>query len=73
MDRGAFRTPSLRDVARTAPYMHDGSLRTLEEVIDVYNRGGGPNPYLDGQIKLLGLTRQEKKDLVAFLRSLTGR
>lgn len=71
-DRGAFRTPSLRDVARTAPYMHDGSLQTLGEVIDVYDRGGRPNPYLDGLLKPLGLTRGEKKDLVAFLKSLTG-
>ena len=72
LDRGAFRTPSLRNAERTAPYMHNGSLRTLEAVIDVYNRGGGPNPNLDGQIKPLALTRQEKKDLVAFLKSLTG-
>jgi cytochrome c peroxidase len=67
-DRGSFRTPSLRDSVRTAPYMHDGSLKTLEEVIEHYDRGGGPNPQLDEEIFPLKLTAQEKRDLVAFLR-----
>ncbi len=72
-DRGAFRTPSLRDVALTAPYMHDGSLRTLKEVVDFYVGGGNGNDHLDPQIKpLTHLTRQERSDLVAFLTSLTG-
>ena len=72
-DKGAFKTPTLRDVALTAPYMHDGSLKTLEEVIEFYNKGGIKNPYLDKEIKPLNLTEQEKKDLVAFLKALTGR
>jgi cytochrome c peroxidase len=71
-DRGRFRTPSLRDVELTAPYMHDGSVRTLEEVVEFYDRGGGQNPSLDHRIRPLGLTPQERADLVAFLRALTG-
>jgi cytochrome c peroxidase len=71
-DRGRFKTPTLRNVALTAPYMHDGSLATLEEVVDSYNRGGGKNPYLDGAIAPLGLSAEEKKDLVAFLKALSG-
>ncbi|HYO84791.1 MAG TPA: cytochrome c peroxidase [Bryobacteraceae bacterium] len=72
-DRGAFRTPSLRNVAVTAPYMHDGSLKTLKEVVDFYVGGGSSNPYLDAQIKpLTHLTKQERADLVEFLLSLTG-
>jgi cytochrome c peroxidase len=72
-DRGAFRTPSLRNVALTAPYMHDGSLKTLKEVVDFYVRGGNANPNLDTQIKPLHfLTGQELADLVAFLESLNG-
>ena len=71
-DRGAFKTPSLRNVALTAPYMHDGSQKTLEEVVAFYDKGGEKNPYLDGGIVPLGLTEQEKNDLVEFLRSLTG-
>jgi cytochrome c peroxidase len=72
-DKGAFRTPSLRNVALTAPYMHDGSLKTLKEVVDFYIGGGSSNPHLDPQIKpLTHLTRQEREDLVAFLESLTG-
>lgn len=72
-ERGAFRTPTLRDVARTAPYMHDGSLPTLEAVVEFYDRGGTPNPDLDAAIVPLRLSAADKKDLVAFLRSLTGR
>ena len=52
--------------------MHDGSIATLEEVIDFYDRGGEPNPWLDPKMKPLGLTDDEKQDLVAFLRALTG-
>ena len=71
--RGAFKTPTLREVARTAPYMHDGSFATLAEVIDFYDRGGAPNPRLDPQLKPLTLAAAEKQDLVAFLRSLSGK
>lgn len=71
--RGAFRTPSLRHVSRTAPYMHDGSLSTLAEVVGFYDRGAGPNPDLDGLIRPLGLTAGERRDLLAFLEALTGR
>jgi cytochrome c peroxidase len=69
---GAFRTPSLREAARTAPYMHDGSLRTLEEVIEFYDRGGNPNPHLDPELRPLRLSPTEKQALLAFLRSLSG-
>jgi cytochrome c peroxidase len=71
-DRWKFRTPSLRNVALTAPYMHDGSLTTLEEVVEFYDRGGIPNPTLDPKIRPLGLSPTEKKALVSFLRSLTS-
>jgi cytochrome c peroxidase len=69
-DRHAFRTPSLRNVARTAPYMHDGSLATLDDVVAFYDRGGGD---LEGKSPLLaplGLTGDDKRALVAFLRTL---
>lgn len=69
---GSFKTPTLREVARTAPYMHDGSLATLEEVVDFYDRGGNRNPFLDRELRPLGLTGLEKRALVAFLRSLSG-
>jgi cytochrome c peroxidase len=69
---GAFKTPTLREIARTAPYMHDGSLRRLEDVIDFYERGGQPNPHLDAEIRPLRLTPEEKRALVAFLRTLSG-
>ena len=71
-DRGGFKTPSLRNVALTAPYMHDGSVTTLQEVIGHYVRGGTANPLLDPEIKPLTLTGEEKRNLIAFLRSLTG-
>ena len=71
-DRGGFRTPSLRNVAKTAPYMHDGSLKSLKEVIDFYIGGGSSNPQLDKEIKPLILSAQEKQDLIEFLESLTG-
>ena len=69
---GAFKTPSLRNVALTAPYMHDGSVATLEDVVDFYDRGGGANPNLDPELRPLGLSPVEKRQLVAFLRALTG-
>jgi cytochrome c peroxidase len=69
---GAFKTPTVRDAALTAPYMHDGSLATLEEVVEHYDKGGHPNPSLDKEMKKLNLTAQEKADLVAFMKALTG-
>jgi len=69
---GAFKTPTVRNAALTAPYMHDGSFATLEEVVDHYDKGGNPNPSLDVDIKPLKLTPQEKADLVAFMKALTG-
>ena len=71
-DRGAFKTPTLRSAIETAPYMHDGAFKTLEEVVDFYNKGGGKNPHLDPLILPLNLTDPEKKDLVEFLKALTG-
>jgi cytochrome c peroxidase len=71
-DWGAFKTPTLREIDRTAPYMHDGSLSTLEEVVDFYDKGGKPNKNLDPKIKPLHLTAQEKTELVAFLKALSG-
>ncbi len=71
-DTGAFKTPSLRDIERTAPYMHSGILDTLDQVIEFYDGGGQPNPYLNDSITPLHLTSRDKADLVAFLRSLTG-
>ena len=67
-DKGSFKTPGLREVARTAPYMHDGSLATLEDVVEHYDKGGTPNPQLDEEIFPLKLTTQEKADLVTFLK-----
>ena len=77
-DIGAFKTPTLRNVALTAPYMHDGSLKTLEEVVDFYNNGGRVNPddpindFQSGGIRPLNLTDQQKADLVEFLKALTS-
>jgi cytochrome c peroxidase len=71
-DRGKFKTPSLRNVALTWPYMHDGSERTLADVVEFYDRGGVPNPTLDIFISPLELSDGEKQDLVAFMESLTG-
>jgi cytochrome c peroxidase len=71
-DRGRFKTPSLRNVALTWPYMHDGSLRTLADVVEFYDAGGVRNPSLDIFIMPLELTDDERKDLVAFLEALTG-
>lgn len=81
-DMGKFKTPSLRYIAYTAPYMHNGAFATLEEVIDFYNRGGGENEFTDGThglhnktplLKPLGLTRKEKAALVTFLLELSGK
>jgi cytochrome c peroxidase len=69
--RHAFKVPTLRDVARRAPYMHDGSLPTLEAVVDSYNSGGIDRPSRSELIRPLGLSEAEKADLVAFLRTLT--
>ena len=69
-DRWAFITPSLRGAKDTWPYMHDGSFATLQEVVEFYDTGGGPNPNLDPRLKPLGLTDDEKAALVAFLKAL---
>jgi len=71
-DIGRFRTPTLRNIALTAPYMHDGSQKTLEDVVDYYDQGGEKNPFLDPAIYPLHLTKEEKADLVAFLKSLSN-
>ncbi|HEY0264764.1 MAG TPA: cytochrome c peroxidase [Granulicella sp.] len=71
-DTGAFKTPTLRNVARTAPYMHDGNLKTLQEVVDFYAGRGNSNPYLDKEMKNITLSGQDRSDLVEFLQSLTG-
>lgn len=71
-DRGAFKTPTLRNIELTAPYMHDGSQATLEEVVEWYAKGGHANPWLSDKVKKLELSDQDKVDLVAYMRSLTG-
>ena len=71
-DWGVFKTPTLREIEHTAPYMHDGSLKTLEEVVEFYNKGGVPNKNLDSNIKPLHLTDQDKKYLAEFLKALSG-
>lgn len=71
-DKGAFKTPTLRSVVETGPYMHDGVFKTLEEVIDFFDAGGGSNPNLSPLIKPLGLSSAEKGDLIEFLKALTG-
>jgi cytochrome c peroxidase len=70
LDRGRFKTPTLRAVRLTAPYMHDGSLPTLVDVVEFYDRGGNANPGLDARLQPLHLTAAEKQQLVAFLASL---
>jgi cytochrome c peroxidase len=72
IDRWKYRTPSLRNVDLTPPYMHDGSLRSLDSVVDFYNHGGVENELLDPVIKPLNLSTQEAADLVSLLKSLTG-
>jgi cytochrome c peroxidase len=71
-DRGAFKTPTVRNAALTAPYMHDGSVATLEEVVEWYDKGGHPNPTLSDKIKPLNLSAEEKTDLVEFMKSCTS-
>ncbi len=68
-DTGAFKTPTLRDIAKTAPYMHDGSQATLEDVVNYYDKGGHPNPFLDEELYALRLTPEEKEALVDFLKN----
>lgn len=70
-DKGRFKTPTLRNIALTAPYMHDGSINSLEEVITLYNEGGKPHRNKDARIKPLHLSKEEEADLLAFLKSLT--
>ena len=72
-DMGKFRVPTLRNVALTAPCMHDGSLATLEAVLDHYVRGGRRNPHQDTRIRPIALSAAERADLLAFLASLTDR
>ena len=71
-DRGAFKTPTLREVTKRAPYMHDGSMATLRDVVEFYNRGGEKNPWLDPKMKPLKLTEPEIDALVEFLKALEG-
>lgn len=71
-DRGAFKTPTIRSITETAPYMHDGAFKTLEEVVEFLDQGGGSNPNLSPLVKPLNLTAEEKSDLVAFLKALAG-
>jgi cytochrome c peroxidase len=71
-DRGAFKTPGLREVGRHPPYMHDGSLPTLKSVVEFYNRGGNSNPYKTGRLVPLGLTADDVDAIVEFLRTLEG-
>jgi cytochrome c peroxidase len=71
-DIGAFKTPTLREVASTGPYMHDGSLATLADVVEFYDKGGEPNPHLSMEMQRLDLTAAEKTDLVEFLKALSG-
>ena len=71
-DKGAFKTPTIRNTASTGPFMHDGSLRTLEEVVEHYNKGGTKNSWLSEKIFPLKLTAQEKLDLVEFMRACSG-
>ncbi|MAG92571.1 MAG: cytochrome-c peroxidase [Planctomycetaceae bacterium] len=71
-ETGAFKTPTIRNVALSAPYMHDGGLKTLAEVVEHYSKGGTPNKHLSDKTKKLDLKDQEKADLVAFMEACTG-
>jgi len=71
-DRGAFKTPTVRDVTKHAPYMHDGSVATLREVMELYNRGGEANPFLDPKMKPLELSDEEIDALVSMMEALDG-
>ena len=72
VDKGAFKTPTMRDAARHAPFMHDGSLKTLRDVVDIYDRGGESNQWLSAKIEKLDLTAKEIDALVAFMEALNG-
>ncbi len=71
-DKGAFKTPTLRDLANRGPYMHDGSIKTLREVVELYNKGGEANPHLSPKMKQLNLTDDEVDALLAFMDALNG-
>ena len=71
-DRGAFKTPTLRNIAQTAPYMHDNSLSTLRHVVEFFAQGGIDNPHLSSEVEPLDLSEQDKEDLVEFLKACTG-
>jgi len=71
-DRGAFKTPTIRNVELSAPYMHDGSVETLADVVEWYAKGGHANEGLSDKIKKLDLTSQDKQDLVEFMKACTG-
>jgi cytochrome c peroxidase len=71
-DSGAFKTPTLREIASTGPYMHDGSLATLADVIEFYDKGGEPDAHLSREMQRLNLTETEKAGLLEFLRALSG-
>ena len=71
-DIGKFKTPTLRNISLTAPYMHDGSMKTLEEVVEYYDKGGDNNRFIDQAIFPLHFTKQEKTDLVEFMKALTS-
>src|SRR3569833_1404810 len=70
--QNAFKTPTLRDVAKRGPYMHDGSVATLEDVVELYNKGGIDRPSRSPSIKPLGLAATEKAELIGFLKTLSG-
>jgi cytochrome c peroxidase len=71
-DKGAFKTPGLREVTKHSPYMHDGSIKTLRECVEHYNKGGNPNPWLSPKVRRLNLTEEEIDALVAFMQALDG-
>jgi cytochrome c peroxidase len=71
--QGQFKTPTLREASNTTPYMHDGSIATLEDVVDYYDKGGNSNPGLDAELRPLRLTLEDKRLLIAFLRALSGK
>lgn len=71
-DKGAFKTPTIRNVALSAPYMHDGSQKTLEDIVEHYAKGGTPNQWLSNKIKKIDLKPEDKADLVEFMKACTG-
>ena len=70
-DRGKFKTPTLRNIELTSPYMHNGSMSSLEEVVSFYNSGGGTRSMKDARIQPMNLSKEEEAELVAFLKTLT--